>query len=141
MNMNIFTILIRHLWRMYYLLPSSWDFHPFSFQAIPTMFLELARKNIPISIIVTPNVFFKIKNEHSAEIEEFLKYKHTSFHVYDNAKIAFVVTDRFLSLSLFFKNGTFDPRNDLVGFDSSSIKWGEDLFKHYKENSIEIKNL
>ncbi len=107
----------------------------------PPMFLELARNNIPISIILTPNVFFKIKSEHSTEIGEFLKYKHTSLHVYDNATIAFVVTDRFLSLSLFFKNGTFDTRNDLMGFDSSSIKWGEDLFKHYKENSIEIKNL
>jgi len=111
------------------------------FPSHPQMFLELARNNIPISIIVTPNVFFKIKSEHSVEIEEFLKFKHTSFHVYDNATIAFVVTNRFLSLSLFFKNGTFDPRNDLMGFDSSSIKWGEDLFKHYKENSIEIKNL
>jgi predicted transcriptional regulator len=107
----------------------------------PPMFLELARKGIPISIIVTPNVFFKIKSEHNAEIEEFLNFKHTSFHVYDNSKIAFVVTDRFLSLSLFFKNGTYDPRNDLIGFDSLSIKWGEDLFKHFKENSIEIKNL
>lgn len=107
----------------------------------PSMFLEMAQRNIPVSIIVTPNVFFKIKSEHNAEIEEFLKFKNTSFHVYDNAKVAFVVTDRFLSLSLFFKNGTFDPRNDLIGFDSASIKWGEDLFKHYKENSIEIKNL
>ncbi|MCQ1534254.1 winged helix-turn-helix domain-containing protein [Methanosarcina sp. KYL-1] len=107
----------------------------------PTMFVQMARKNIPVSIIVTPNVFFKIKSEHNSEIEEFLEYKHTSFHVYDNAKIAFVVTDRFLSLSLFFKNGTFDPRNDLVGFDTSSVKWGEELFKHYKENSIEIKNI
>ncbi len=107
----------------------------------PSMFLELARRSVPSSIIVTPNVFFKIKSEHNAEIEEFLKFKHTSFHVYDNAKIAFVVTDRFLSLSLFFKNGTYDPRIDLIGFDSSSIKWGEDLFKYYKENSIEIKNL
>jgi predicted transcriptional regulator len=107
----------------------------------PAMFLELARKNIPVSIIVTPNVFFKVKNEHGADIEEFIKFKNTSFHVYDNAKVSFGVTDRFLSLSLFFKNGTFDPRSDLVGFDSSSIKWGEDLFKHYKENSIEIKSL
>lgn len=107
----------------------------------PTMFLDLARRNIPISIILTPNVFFKIKSEHSVEIEEFLKFKHTGLYVYDNAKIAFVVTDRFISLSLFFKNGTFDPRNDLIGFDSSSIKWGEDLFKYYKDNSIEIKNL
>lgn len=107
----------------------------------PPMFLELARRGIPISIIVTPNVFFKIKSEHNVEIEEFLKFNHTSFHVYENAKIAFVVTDRFLSLSLFFKNGTFDPRNDLIGFDSLSLKWGEDLFKYYKENSIEIKNI
>jgi predicted transcriptional regulator len=109
--------------------------------SFPKVFLEMARKNIPTSIIITPNVFFKVKNEHSAEIEEFIKFKHTSFHVYDNAKISFGVTDRFLSLSLFFKNGTFDPRSDLVGFDASAIKWGEDLFKHFKENSIEIKNL
>lgn len=107
----------------------------------PSMFLELAQRGIPISIIVTPNVFFKIKSEYSTEIEEFIKLEHTSFHVYDNAKIAFVITDRFLSLSLFFKNGTYDPRNDLMGFESSSIKWGEDLFKYYKENSIEIKNI
>ena len=107
----------------------------------PQMFLNMARENIPISIIVTPNVFFKLKSEYSTEIEEYLEYKNTSFYVYDNAKIAFMVTDRFTSLSLFYKNGTFDPRNDLVGFDSPAIKWGEDLFKHYKENSIEIKNL
>lgn len=107
----------------------------------PSMFLEMARRNIPISIIVTPNVFFKLKSEHNDEIEEFLKYKHASFHVYDSAKVAFVVTDRFMSLSLFFNNGTYDPRSDLVGFDSSSIKWGEELFKHYKDNAVEIKSL
>jgi predicted transcriptional regulator len=111
------------------------------FPSFPKMFLEMARKNIPVSIIVTPNVFFKVKNEHSAEIEEFIQYKHTSFHVYENEILSFSVTNRFFSLSLFFKNGTFDPWSDIVGFDSSSIKWGEDLFKHYKENSIEIKTL
>ncbi len=79
------------------------------------------------------NIVLKLKN--------LLNINTQVSHVYDNAKVSFAVTDRFLSLSLFFKNGTFDPRNDLVGFDSSSIKWGEDLFKHYKENSIEIKSL
>jgi len=107
----------------------------------PEMFLGLARKNIPVSIIVTPNVFLKIKREHVAETEEFIKYERTSLYVSSNEKVSFGVTDRFFSLSLCFKNGTYDPRSDLVGFDSSSIKWGEDLFKHYKENSIEIKSL
>jgi predicted transcriptional regulator len=107
----------------------------------PKMFLELASKNIPVSIIVTPRVFFQVKREYTTEIEKFIKYEHTSFYVSENAKISFGVTDRFFSLSLFFKNGTYDPRSDLVGFDSSSIKWGEDLFKHFKENSIEIKGI
>jgi len=107
----------------------------------PSMFLQMAQKNISVSIIVTPNVFFKIKNEHSSEIEKFLEYKHANFYVYDSAKIAFVVTDRFFSLSLFYKNETFDPRNDLVGFDTTSIKWGEELFNHFKENSVEIKTI
>jgi predicted transcriptional regulator len=100
------------------------------FPSFPNMFLEMARKNIPISLIVTPNVFFKVKNEHSADIEEFINKKHTSFHVYDNAEITFAVTNRFFSLSLFFKNGTFDQSKDLVGFDSSSIKLVKDLFNH-----------
>jgi predicted transcriptional regulator len=107
----------------------------------PKMFLGMARKNIQVSIIVTPNVFFKVKNEHNAEIGEFIKYKHTSFYVSGNAKVSFGVTDRFFSLSLFFKNGIFDPISDLVGFDSSSIKWGEDLFEYYKGKSIEVTSM
>jgi predicted transcriptional regulator len=107
----------------------------------PKMFLGLARKNIPVSIIVTQKVFLQVKREYMAEIEEFFKYEHTSLYVSEDARVSFGVTDRFCSLSLFFENGTYDPRSDLVGFDPSSIKWGEDLFNHYKEKSIEIKGL
>jgi predicted transcriptional regulator len=123
---------------------SSSCFMGFSSIFIPAhvaMLEEMVKKNIPVSLIVTPNVFFKLKNEFNAQIEKFLTYKQNYLYVYDNAKVAFVVTDRFISLSLFFRNGTYDPRNDLVGFDSHSIRWGEDLFKHFKENSIEIKTL
>ena len=69
------------------------------------MFLELARKKIQISMIVTSNVFFKIKNEYEGEFEELLSYGNASFHVYNYAKISFVVTDSFFSLSLFSKMG------------------------------------
>ena len=141
MKTTIYTTPISHLWRMYCIPLISWVSLPYFFQAFPYMFLEMARKNIPVSIIVTPNVFFKVKNEHSAEIEEFINKKHTSFHVYDNAEITFAVTNRFFSLSLFFKNGTFDQSKDLVGFDSSSIKWGKIFLIITRENSIEIKTL
>lgn len=107
----------------------------------PQMFLELARKNIPVSIIVTPKVFSQVKREYTTEFGEFIKYEHTDFYVIDESNISFGVTDQFFSLSLFFKNGTYDPRADLVGFDPDSIKWGEDLFEFYKEKSIEIRRL
>jgi predicted transcriptional regulator len=104
----------------------------------PQMFLGLARKNIPVSIIVTSKVFLQVKREYMAEFGEFIKYGHTNFYVTDDSNISFGVTDHFFSLSLCFKNGTYDPGTDLVGFDPDSIKWGEGLFAYYKENSIEI---
>ena len=103
MNMNIFTTTHKSFLDNVLSSTRFMGFSSIFLPSYPTMFLELAQKNIPISIIVTPNVFFKIKNEHSAEIEEFLKYKHTSFHVYDNAKISFVVTDRFYIPFAFFQ--------------------------------------
>jgi predicted transcriptional regulator len=54
-------------------------------------------------------------------------------------KVAFVVTDLFISVSLFFKNGIFDHVNDIVGFDPDSIEWGELLFDHYVKQSTPVK--
>ena len=99
----------------------------------------MARKNIPISIIVTPNVFFKVKNGYSAEVEEFIKYEHTSFYVCDNAKISFGVTDRFFSLSLFFQNGTFDPRSDLVGFTHLQLNGEKTFLSIIKKNQLRLR--
>jgi predicted transcriptional regulator len=107
----------------------------------PQMFLELARRNVPVSIIATPKVFLQVKRGYLAEFNEFIKYDHTNFYVSDDSNVSFGVTDHFFSLSLCFKNGTYDPGTDLVGFDLDSINWGEDLFKQYKEKAIEIKRL
>lgn len=104
------------------------------------MFLLLAQKGVEISIIVTEDVLARIRNEYSEELEDGLN--HPNAHMYviqESPKIAFAVTDRFLSLSLFLKNGIYDPRDDLMGFDSTAIKWGKDLYKYCMERSIEVK--
>lgn len=107
----------------------------------PSFFLKMARKGISVSIVVTPNVFFKLKKEHSEEIKEFLEFDKTELYLADSFKLAFVVTDKFFSLSLFFKNGTYDPQNDLVGFNPEALMWGEDLFNYYREKSMKIETL
>lgn len=106
-----------------------------------TIFLEMARSKVPISLIVTDGVFDIIKSKYASELEEGLKYNNAKMYVIPHINIAFSTTDKFFSLSLYSKDGTYDTRNDLIGFDSSSIKWGDDLFEHFKENAVEIKGI
>lgn len=107
----------------------------------PALFVELAQSNIPISLILTKNVFEKLKNEYRDELQIYMDSDRTNLYVVDDVKIAFTVTDCFLSLSLFFKNGIYDPQHDLMGFDESTLKWGRDLFNYHLEQAKEIKTL
>jgi predicted transcriptional regulator len=110
--------------------------------AYPAFFSQLAQKEVSVSLILTQRVFEKVKKGHTGEIQRFLDYDNTSLHVLkDDVRLAFVVTDVFLSLSLFFKNGSFDSQRDLISFDASARKWGEELFNYYRENAVEIKSL
>ena len=96
--------------------------------AYPSFFLHLAQRKVHIFLILTRNVFEKVKKEHGDILKLFLECNNTSMRVLDDdIKLAFVITDTFLSLSLFFKNGTFDTHKDLVSFDKSALKWGENF--------------
>ncbi|MBN2111058.1 MAG: winged helix-turn-helix domain-containing protein [Methanosarcinaceae archaeon] len=101
----------------------------------PDFFVGLVSNHIPTSLILTENVFTKVVAEHREKIETFLSSPDSELYVIEDVSVAFVVTDQFFSMSLFFSNGSYDPRHDLVGYDASAIKWGNDLFNYYKEQS------
>ncbi len=108
----------------------------------PDFFLKMVEKGSDISLIFTRNVFNKIKKEYGSLLARGLKLNNGSLYVLDeDIKLAFVATDVFFSLSLFFKTGGFDPTSDLICFDKSSVLWGEKLFNYYKERSEEIKRI
>lgn len=110
-------------------------FHP----EYPPTFLGLAKKGAEVSLIVTRPVFEKIKAEHGDALKNFLNQGNTEFMICDEEiGVAFTVTDIFLSLGLFHKNGTYDTHRDLISFEESAIKWGEDLFNYYKKRSEKI---
>lgn len=113
-------------------------FHPL----YPSLFLAFAKKGADISILVTRPVHERIKEEYRTELREFLNFENARFYVCDE-KIEFshVVTDRFLSLSLPFSDGTFDHKQDILCFDSLAIKWGEDLFAYYRDRSEKITEI
>ncbi|AKB34945.1 Transcriptional regulator, ArsR family [Methanosarcina siciliae C2J] len=113
-------------------------FHPL----YPYLFLSFAAKGADISLLVTRTVYGRIIEEYQTELREFLKLPNSSFYVCDE-KIDFshVVTDRFLSLTLPFSDGTFDHKQDVLCFDPAGLQWGEDLFAYYRDRSEEITGI
>jgi len=110
-------------------------FHP----EYPNFFLELAKRKRNISLIVTKDVFERIRKEYGKELKKGMLYENSSFMVCNESiKVAFTVTDRFLSLGLFLKNGNYDVHRDIVSFDESAIKWGNELFRYYQNRAVKI---
>lgn len=105
----------------------------------PAFFAGLAAQGMPTSLILTQNVFVKVLTEYPNEMRAFMDAKNTELYIIEDAKVAFVTTDYFLSLSLFFKNGIYDPQTDLVGHDNNALKWGKELFEYYKDKAKKIE--
>jgi predicted transcriptional regulator len=113
-------------------------FHPL----YPSLFLTFAKKGAEISILVTHPIYERIKKEYGAELGEFLKFENASFYVCNKKiELSHVVTDRFLSLTLSFSDGTFDHKEDVLCFDPVALQWGEDLFVYYRSISDKITEI
>jgi len=113
-------------------------FHP----SYPSLFLYFAKMRMDVSLIVTPPVYERIKDEYGAELRGFLKFKNASLYVCSKKmELSHVVTDTFLSLTLPFSDGTFDHKEDVLCFDSVALQWGEDLFAYYRNLSDEITEI
>ncbi len=104
----------------------------------PRFFTSIAQKKIPVSIIITDHVFEIVKKDYSKELLMFLSLDNARLFTIKEAKIACVVTDTFTSFSLHNRSGEFDLLTNLMSFEPSAIKWGEELFEYYREKSKEI---
>lgn len=106
----------------------------------PEYFLKVAQLKKPVTIILTRNIFDKIEKEYAETLQAYLKCDNAKLCVIDDARLAFAVTDKFVSISLYHKNGNFDALTNLISFERSAIAWGEELFEYYMQKSVEIKS-
>lgn len=75
----------------------------------PPFFLQLAESGAEVSLILTRDVFNRMKNEHMKTLQKFLRVRTAQLYVSDeNIRLASGVTDGFCSISLFFKDGGYD---------------------------------
>jgi predicted transcriptional regulator len=105
----------------------------------PDFFLNLAKKGVPVSLILTPGVYKIIREKYRDVLEEGLKYKTSTVYVSKkDIKFSYIITDSYFSLSLFYNNGVFDSKHDVISYDSSALAWGDRLFSYYRKEAEKI---
>ncbi|MBM4241527.1 MAG: winged helix-turn-helix domain-containing protein [Euryarchaeota archaeon] len=105
------------------------------------VFNNLLDRDIDIQLILTREVLDKtIESSDKESMKKAILKKNPKFWEWnEDLKLAFTVTDNFVSLGLFLDDGTFDANRDLVGTSKEAIYWGNRLFNHYLEQAEEIK--
>jgi predicted transcriptional regulator len=107
--------------------------------SLPVLCINAIKNNIPITIVVTNQIYDILKTKFCGQIKEFFNNSDCALYVTeDNIKVSHVVTDDCLYFSLCNKNGKFDINSNIVSNDPTSIKWGRDLFEYYRGRSLKI---
>lgn len=105
----------------------------------PDFFLNFAKKKIPVSLILTPGVFKIISEKYPEKLVEGLSADTSEVYVSKtDIKFSYIVTDAYFSISLFYNNGVFDSKNDVISHDPSAVSWGERIFAHFRRESEKI---
>lgn len=53
----------------------------------------------------------------------------------EDVKTAFTVTDKYLSLGLFYEHGEYDNTRDLISDNHDAVAWGNRLFDYYRSKA------
>ena len=114
---------------------------PILFTDYSEEFLELAfARNVDIEIITTRSVYDKLMELSMPDAVKKVKdLPNVRLYITDNnPKVAFTVTDNFLSLGLFLPNGTYDMMSDLISTSKSAREWGIELFDYYRRSAERV---
>ena len=109
----------------------------------PSLYSRLAKNEVELEIVLTKSVFDRLKNDSRNELETLLNSKNTIIKVFDDESLllpTIAVTERFMYLCLFDKQGKYDNRK-VMSFDASALHWGRELFMYYKKLSREITEI
>ena len=108
----------------------------------PPLYSKLAKSGAEVEIVLTEAVFERLKSESPDELGVLLDSGNT-VKVFSEGSIrlpTIAVTDRFMYLCLFDKQGKYDHRK-VMSFDASAVRWGRELFMHYRGLCREVTGL
>jgi predicted transcriptional regulator len=103
----------------------------------PGVFEEIIKKNVNTQLVLTNSVIKKLtENLGLGKLKNFVSNYELELSVTnEDIRVAFTVTDAFLSFGLFSNNGIYDLTQDLVSTDKRSIRWGFEIFEYYRKKA------
>lgn len=113
-------------------------FHP----SFISLYLEIAKKEVEISLMLTEPVLKRFKADHIEDLQTLLEFKHVNLSLFPkSSKLAgFTVTDRFFLLTIFPKIKSFEYES-LFSSEQQALKWGTDLFSHLQKEAVQVKEI
>ncbi len=118
-----------------YIMSSLTYHHPL----YPSLYSNLAKDGAEMELLLTREVFKRLEDDFASELEALLNSKNTTVRICDESlqPPTIAVTEKFMYLCLFNKQGKYDHRV-VMSFDLSALRWGRELFMHYKSLSREV---
>ncbi|AKB20876.1 winged helix-turn-helix domain-containing protein [Methanosarcina sp. WH1] len=115
-----------------YVMMASSTFQP---QTV-SIFSKLLQKNAKVSFVLMEQVFDKFFDDFPNQFKCFLSHENMNVSMRSGhiGPLTLVVTDIFMALWLFDKNGRFDGTT-LISYEESALKWGRELFTYYSSIS------
>ncbi len=108
----------------------------------PSLYSKLAKNGAEMELVLTRAVFDRLKNDFANELESLLDSKNAIVRICDESlqPPTIAVTEKFMYLCLFDKQGKYDHRV-VMSFDLSALRWGRELFMHYKSLSRKVTEI
>ncbi|WP_167848764.1 helix-turn-helix transcriptional regulator [Methanolobus halotolerans] len=107
-----------------------------------SLFLELLDKGVDISVVLSRELFEKMRSEQYSDLKHLVKNRRTEFYLYpkDMHFVSFAENDHYVQLMLLTNEDYYDNKHLMLS-DPDALKWGKDFFDHYKNDSLQITDV
>jgi len=108
----------------------------------PDLFSDMIDSGVNLSLIFDPYLLDKIKRDNPNELQKLLNERQVSLHLYSQQMpfLSFKVTDSCIVLKLLDRNNVYDHKQ-LICYGPDAVEWGNELFEHYRRQSVQLADL
>lgn len=111
---------------------------PYMHPEYPKLIRRLILKGVKVELIVSKGILTSfVKDIGKDVVKQGLSNDNFSLKYLDeDIKIALAISNKFVSVGLFKKDGTYDQNRLLLSDKEKAIVWGLNLFKSYDDNGV-----